>query len=99
MHRRFVLALAFVASCAATALACGPRTVALIEAAAAAEAMKPPLFRCGPMFNEMLVRAHKKDWKGALEAYEAHLRGRASTADEREALDFLQRKAESQKGP
>src|SRR5262245_17856940 len=97
MHRRFALALLFVLSGAAAALACGPRTVALIEAVAAME--RPPMFRCGPEFNEMLARAKKKDWKGALAAYEAHLTGigkwETGSANTRETLDYLRKKAET----
>ena len=74
MHRPFSLALALVLSGAVSAaLACAPGTVALIEQVAAMT--KPPMFRCGPKFNEMLANAHKNDWKGALAAYEAHLAG------------------------
>jgi hypothetical protein len=88
----------FILLSAAVALACGPRTVALIERVVAME--RPPMFRCGPEFNEMLARAQKQDWKGALAAYEAHLRGigkwEADSANVRETLDFLRRKAETQ---
>jgi hypothetical protein len=99
MRTRFALALVLVACCAATALACGSRTIALIEAAATMERL--PAFRCGPMFNEMLARARVKVWKGALAAYETHLGGigkwKAGSADALETLDYLRRKAETQK--
>lgn len=101
MHKHFALALVFVLFGAAAALACGPRTVALIESVAAMEV--PPLFKCGPKFNEMLARAQEKDWKGALAAYEAHLSGigkwEAGSANARDTLDYLRRKAEAHKGP
>jgi hypothetical protein len=99
MHRPFALALALVLSGAASAtLACGPGTVALIELVAAMT--KPPMFRCGPKFNEMLAHAHKNDWKSALAAYEAHLAGlgkwEANSANASETLAFLRRKAGAQ---
>jgi hypothetical protein len=98
MHKRFALALVFVLTGTAAVLACGPRTVALIEAVAEME--RPPMFRCGSEFNEMLARAQKKDWKGALAAYEAHLSGmgkwEADSANARATLDFLRKKAETQ---
>jgi hypothetical protein len=98
MHKRIALVLVFVLSGVAAALACGPRTVALIESVMAME--RPPMFRCGSEFNEMLARAQKQDWKGAFAAYEAHLRGigkwEADSANARETLDFLRKKAETQ---
>jgi hypothetical protein len=98
MHNRFALALVLVLSGAVAALACGPGTVALIESVAAME--RPPMFKCGPDFNEMLARAQNKDWKGALAAYEAHLSGigkwEAGSANARETLDFLRKKAKEQ---
>jgi hypothetical protein len=96
MHKRFALALVFVLTGAAAVLACGPRTVALIEAVAEME--RPPMFRCGSEFNEMLARAQKKDWKGALAAYEAHLanlgKWEAGFPNAAETLAFLRRKAD-----
>jgi hypothetical protein len=96
MLSRFALALTLFA--AAPAFACGSRTVALIESAIAME--QPPLFRCGSEFNEMLIRAHKKDWKGALAAYEAHLahlgKWEAGSENAKETLAYLRRKAERQ---
>ena len=47
--------------------------------------------------RETLERAHKKDWAGALKAYQAHLKVRGSTyvatADEKATLDYLTRMA------
>ena len=52
-----------------------------------------PLFRCGSDFNVTLERAHKRDWAGALKAYQAHLKVRGpsyvATADEKATLDYL----------
>jgi hypothetical protein len=45
----------------------------------------------------MLARAHKKDWKAALAAYEAHLanigKWEAGSANALETLTFLREKA------
>ena len=75
--------------------ACGPNTVALIENLRTMD--KPPMFRCGAEFNQMLERAHQKDWKGAVKAYEAHLAGigkwQAGTADATATLAHLRRMA------
>jgi hypothetical protein len=99
MDRSFALALSLVLLGAASAAhACGPGTVTLVESVTAMT--KPPMFRCGSHFNEMLARAHKSDWKGALAAYEAHLAGlgkwEAGSANASETLAFLRRKAGSQ---
>jgi hypothetical protein len=86
------IAISFALLGAATAcLACGPGTVALVQRVMKME--KPPLYRCGSEFNEMLARAQKKNWKGALAAYEAHLAGlgkwEAGSANATETLAFL----------
>jgi hypothetical protein len=99
MHKRLALIVVLVLfGAASTALACGPRTVALIENVTAMDA--PPMFKCGGQFNEMLARAHKRDWKGALAAYEAHLathgKWEAASANALETLAYLRRKAEAQ---
>jgi hypothetical protein len=99
MRTRCVLALPIVLlGATSTALACGRDTVALIESVTAMD--KPLLFNCGSEFNEMLVRAHRKDWKGALAAYEAHLtlvgKPQAGSADASRTLAFLRQKAEAQ---
>ena len=66
------VAIAFALCGASTpVLACGPGTVALIERMVTTQ--EPPRYRCGSEFNEMLARAQKKDWRGALAAYQAHL--------------------------
>lgn len=56
-----------------TALACGPKTLEIVKAMEAAK--EPPAFGCGSDFNDLLKRAHAKDWAGALQSYEAHLEG------------------------
>jgi hypothetical protein len=99
MLKRFGLALQLVFfTTTAPAFACGAGTVALIESVMAMD--KPPVSRCGSEFNEMLASAHKKDWKRALAAYEAHLakvgKRRGVSANESETLDFLRRKADAQ---
>jgi hypothetical protein len=99
MHNRHALVLALaVFGSASTALACGPSTVALIESLTIRD--RPPLFRCGSQFNKMLADAHKKDWRGALAAYEAHLanlgRWEAGSSNALETLAYLRRKAEAQ---
>ena len=78
------------------AFACGPGTVALIERVGAMP--EPPLYKCGREFNDMLARVHKKDWKGALAAYETHLmhlgKWEAGSENVAETLAFLRKKAE-----
>jgi hypothetical protein len=98
MHKQLALALLFaVFGAAPRAVACGPGTVALIERVTAMD--EPPMYKCGREFNEMLTRAHKKDWKGALAAYEAHLanlgKWEAGSANAAETLAFLRRKADA----
>jgi len=82
---------------ATTALACGPGTVALIERMVSTQ--EPPRYRCGSEFNEMLARAQKKDWKGALAAYEAHLaqmgKWEAGSANASQTLAYLRRMAQA----
>jgi hypothetical protein len=79
----------------ATALACGPGTVALIERVITTD--EPPRYKCGAEFNDMLARAQKKDWKGALAAYEKHLanlgKWEASSANAAETLAYLRKKS------
>ena len=99
MRTRFVLALPFVLfGATSTGLGCGRDTVALIEWMMAMD--EPLLFRCGSDFNEMLVRAHNKDWKGAVAAYEAHLalvgKQQAGSADASRTLAYLRQKADAQ---
>jgi hypothetical protein len=99
MRTRFVFALPLVLfGATSTALACGRDTVALIEGVTAMD--KPLLFKCGTEFNQMLVRAHRKDWKGALAAYEAHLalvgKPQAGSADASRTLAYLRQKADAQ---
>jgi hypothetical protein len=98
MNKRFAIALAFaVFGGAPTALCCGPGTVTLINRVTAMA--EPPAYKCGREFNEMLARAHKKDWKGALAAYEAHLanlgKWEAGSANAMETLTFLREKADA----
>ncbi len=100
MQQRFLaIALSF-ALCGAstTGLACGPGTVALIQRMVTTQ--EPPRYRCGSEFNEMLARAQKKDWKGALAAYEAHLAGlgkwEAGSANASETLAYLRRMSQAQ---
>ena len=77
------------------AVACGPNTAALVKSVEAMD--KPPLFRCGSHFNDMLAHAHRKQWPGALKAYQAHLKwigkSGAETADEKATLQYLQQRA------
>jgi hypothetical protein len=91
MLRRSALALLFAFFGAESALSCGPGTVALIERVIAMQ--EPPKYRCGAEFNEMLARAHKKDWKGALAAYETHLtnlgKSEVGSANALETLAYL----------
>jgi hypothetical protein len=76
-------------------LACGPGTVKLIEYMVTTN--EPPRYRCGSEFNEMLARAQKKDWKGALAAYEKHLvnlgKWEAGSANAAETLAYLRKKS------
>lgn len=93
---RILLAGIFLLTGQTLVLACGPGTVALIERVAAMP--EPPQYKCGREFNDMLARVHKKDWKGALAAYEAHLmhlgKWEADSANAAETLAFLRTKAE-----
>ena len=96
--RLVIVAMVFVLCGAATpALACGPETVAVIEAYT--KSGDTPRFRCGAEFNEMLARAQKKDWKGALAAYQAHLAGlgkwEAGSANASETLAYLRRMSQA----
>ena len=98
MHKPVALVLLLVLlGSASTALACGPGTVALIESVTAMH--EPPMYKCGREFNEMLARAHKKDWQGALSAYEAHLanlgKWEADSANASQTRAFLRRKADA----
>jgi hypothetical protein len=78
-----------------TAPACGPGTVALIERVVTMD--EPPRYKCGAEFNDMLARAQKKDWKGALAAYEKHLanlgRWEVDSANASETLAYLRKKS------
>jgi hypothetical protein len=95
-HSRILLAGIFLLTGHTLVFACGPGTVALIERTAAMP--EPPQYNCGREFNDMLARVHKKDWKGALAAYEAHLmhlgKWEAGSANAVETLGFLRKKAE-----
>jgi hypothetical protein len=77
------------------ASACGPDTAALMRRVP--DMAAAPAFRCGTHFNDALARAQKKDWKGALAAYEAHLatlgKWQAGSADADATLTFLRRMA------
>jgi hypothetical protein len=75
MQRLFgpVAMLCILFAGATTALDCGSQTVALIQNVE--KDKEPPLLRSGSDFNNMLDRVGKKDWKGALVAHEAHLKG------------------------
>jgi hypothetical protein len=79
-----------------TTHACGSKSLSIVKAMSSAD--KPPLAQCGSDFNLTLQRAHKKDWAGALEAYQAHLKGifgrsNAGTADAKATLQYLSRMA------
>jgi hypothetical protein len=95
--RRLIFSLLLCTVAASPALACGKNTVAWIEHVMVSDTR--PLFLCGSEFNEMLARVQKKDWKGALAAYKAHLanvgRWEAGSADAIEALAYLERKAQA----
>ena len=79
----------------APASACAPDTVALLETVPAMK--QPPAYRCGSDFNTVLTLVHKRDWKGALAAYEQHLSGfgkwQAGSADAKATLAYLREKA------
>src|SRR5262245_15320307 len=95
-RRCVLLAGVFLLTGHTLVFACGPGTVALIEGVAAMP--EPPLYKCGREFNDMLARVHKKNWKGALAAYEAHLmhlgKWEAGSTNAAETLVFLRKKAE-----
>ena len=95
-----MISLAVIAG-ATSAQACGPNTLALLKSI---EHMKePPMFRCGTDFNNVLARFHKKDWKGALTAYEAHLanlgKWQAGSKDAVAVLAYLRKLVSSRPTP
>lgn len=69
----FFASAAMLLAASDAALACGPKTLEMVKMMEAAS--EPPVFACGQDFNELLKRAHQKDWPGALQSYEAHLKG------------------------
>jgi len=89
MYRYALILVAALWCLSGQAHACG--TLELVKSMPSAKEV--PLFRCGSEFNVTLERAHKKDWAGALKAYQSHLKVRGSsyvaTADEKATLNYL----------
>ena len=95
MHKHLMAAFIAIAAFGSVsqAHACGPDTVALLRNVQKME--KPPLFRCGTDFNDVMARVHVKDWKSALAAYESHLthlgKWEAGSEDAKATLEYLRR--------